>query len=810
MSRWHEPFCKNPDVVAEGETPYCRACDSRCPLQQLLADRRAKPSPLSIPPDEPPDKRRLWWPSSVPYTDMEVAHQHTPPALSSSKRPSPEKDTMPVAGGGDLAQPPGQSATHQADKQPPAGAHPPIYPNRLGPDEIRFVCLPAAENSNSLIHLSLETFNHANCPEYETTSYTWGGENGDYDLCWPVFVGPYWDVAFQTKNCVDMLRFLQPWRGVRLVWVDALCINQADAVERGEQVAKMGQIYKQSSRVVVYLGPDAVSGTPPGRFPPRRPLHELETHTHLRLEQLLARRYFSRVWVIQELLLSERAVIHFGDTSFLVDAKTMQRLADSTRQYWSWDATAAPWFQYAAKEAFDVDEIYDVLRLTSGCEAADHRDRLFAVLGLVESPDTRLWQLDYSLSVQHVLTGLFAHLILRLKKTHLLVHAAGLSAPRFYPSWMPDLVSSPGSWQRVFAPKHLFTEEQRLATGLPLRLRPRSGALCIHATHHCIIPSRPIVHEKRDGALGLYEVRSTKHTLMLVTREALDEVIQPGNDHLFSINKNSDVYYFILRRIQGSNKNAHQRYRVVAYCFEAFLYNEQGWMSQNPTHVPSVYEELEAARRSLSQPIHGATQALFPDARRVRDTLPAFGDVFSGQDGASVWVEASSSCYLATINSRFQPRVVNGYVELTIPWADMHLLELLESRKGDRANIEFCQIRGGSQCDHALRVNLFYWWDGKTWTSMICDSPLARRFRLRLKLSSVRVRAPVLFVRSGLRLLFENLIRIQHVLRCTFEEFMRLLLVDGPKDEHYDIGCPELGDLDELCIDGSTFQVCIL
>ena len=39
------------------------------------------------------------------------------------------------------------------------------------------------------------------------------------------------------------------------VWIDALCINQADMVEKSAQVRVMGEIYSLASRTMVYLGP---------------------------------------------------------------------------------------------------------------------------------------------------------------------------------------------------------------------------------------------------------------------------------------------------------------------------------------------------------------------------------------------------------------------------------------------------------------------------------------------------------------------------------------------------------------------------
>jgi Heterokaryon incompatibility protein (HET) len=44
------------------------------------------------------------------------------------------------------------------------------------------------------------------------------------------------------------------------IWIDALCINQTDNKEKGEQVAKMGSIYKQAGNLIVWLGTNSENG----------------------------------------------------------------------------------------------------------------------------------------------------------------------------------------------------------------------------------------------------------------------------------------------------------------------------------------------------------------------------------------------------------------------------------------------------------------------------------------------------------------------------------------------------------------------
>lgn len=89
------------------------------------------------------------------------------------------------------------------------------------------------------------------------------------------------------------------------------------------------------SRVIVYLGDDIVTASTP--FPSSWPLHEIESqkdepvfpeihrlhNLSFGLRELLQRRYFSRVWMIQELLFSERAVIRVGNIDFRADSSIM-------------------------------------------------------------------------------------------------------------------------------------------------------------------------------------------------------------------------------------------------------------------------------------------------------------------------------------------------------------------------------------------------------------------------------------------------------------------------------------------------------
>jgi hypothetical protein len=59
-----------------------------------------------------------------------------------------------------------------------------------------------------------------------------------------------------TRNLEEALRLLRLESRNRTFWIDAICINQKDDVERSAQVAMMRSIYSSAFRTVVYFGPE--------------------------------------------------------------------------------------------------------------------------------------------------------------------------------------------------------------------------------------------------------------------------------------------------------------------------------------------------------------------------------------------------------------------------------------------------------------------------------------------------------------------------------------------------------------------------
>jgi hypothetical protein len=57
-----------------------------------------------------------------------------------------------------------------------------------------------------------------------------------------------------TPHLLEGLKSIYITSGVSSIWIDAICINQADDDEKAVQVAKMHHIYRKAKFVVVWLG----------------------------------------------------------------------------------------------------------------------------------------------------------------------------------------------------------------------------------------------------------------------------------------------------------------------------------------------------------------------------------------------------------------------------------------------------------------------------------------------------------------------------------------------------------------------------
>lgn len=92
---------------------------------------------------------------------------------------------------------------------------------------------------------------------YQALSYVWGNPLKSHRIAVTDHDGGFVGYVALTENVFHALQDLRnsPEIESKMFWIDQISINQEDEQERGHQVALMGKIYKQASRVITYLGP---------------------------------------------------------------------------------------------------------------------------------------------------------------------------------------------------------------------------------------------------------------------------------------------------------------------------------------------------------------------------------------------------------------------------------------------------------------------------------------------------------------------------------------------------------------------------
>lgn len=86
--------------------------------------------------------------------------------------------------------------------------------------------------------------------EYEAVSYTWGDTTQQRAIYFRDRKG---ELAV-GENCHYALQCLRLGHKDRLLWIDAICINQENITERSRQVRIMDSVYNRAFSVVVFLG----------------------------------------------------------------------------------------------------------------------------------------------------------------------------------------------------------------------------------------------------------------------------------------------------------------------------------------------------------------------------------------------------------------------------------------------------------------------------------------------------------------------------------------------------------------------------
>ena len=184
----------------------------------------------------------------------------------------------------------------------------------LGHDGIRLLRLIPNKDETAVIKCQLFDYTLESGKQthlYEALSYVWGDPNKTV----PIFIGEH---RFNiTENLHTALLHLRNHSIERIIWVDAICIDQANEQEKAHQIQYMTKIYGQANHVIIWLGEAADNSDQ--AFEDIRAAAEdeftnslIEEMSQKAILKLLERLWFRRIWVREQILDNIRKVLKAG------------------------------------------------------------------------------------------------------------------------------------------------------------------------------------------------------------------------------------------------------------------------------------------------------------------------------------------------------------------------------------------------------------------------------------------------------------------------------------------------------------------
>ncbi|KAI6086015.1 heterokaryon incompatibility protein-domain-containing protein [Hypoxylon rubiginosum] len=349
------------------------------------------------------------------------------------------------------------------------------HPLPAGSNEIRILTLYPGEKSDGIeVALHHVSFREDKPSSFEALSYVWGspadpvsititrtvlgsGSAINHNPSRPLLV---------TRNLGVALKHLRDHVKPRTLWIDAICIDQSSTSERSQQVQRMDKIYQCAARVVVWLGSEANNSNAIMEI-----LAEMGSSIHLdwathvcepsvpssqynllenkirgnggaalaALSHLLARPWFERLWVVQEAKLSNsESIVKCGQSTmrwdiFLKGIIGIYSDSDLAKATLSARLLAIMDLYFDVKQRMRLEEL---LNNTQPLQCSNHRDKIYAIMGLISEPLSI--RVDYDLPVSEVYEDVFRRYLAHKRTLDLLTWCElNKNSPR-QPTWVPD------------------------------------------------------------------------------------------------------------------------------------------------------------------------------------------------------------------------------------------------------------------------------------------------------------------------------------------------------------------------------------
>ncbi|KAI8963419.1 heterokaryon incompatibility protein-domain-containing protein [Daldinia sp. FL1419] len=292
------------------------------------------------------------------------------------------------------------------------------------PNSIRLLRLFPASPIKAPVNFELLEAPLDQCPSFTAISYSWDGQRPTekaFCLGQRILV---------TLNCNNILRHLATTSSKpSLVWIDAICINQSpDAViERNQQVSIMGDVYTAAEEVFVWLGStikpcwedtfldlsrfaDACLAPKNENYSSRLLALAGKIDAKTLNDMFWGVTWFSRVWVVQEVSLSRKAIFIYGQATLVYfnlikswsdlysthkNVGLVQNLNQTLYNGFGTHVVSLQGPRRATAITEEYDSVEELFRQASRLLATEPRDKVYGLRGLLISYGVSLPAADY-------------------------------------------------------------------------------------------------------------------------------------------------------------------------------------------------------------------------------------------------------------------------------------------------------------------------------------------------------------------------------------------------------------------------------
>ncbi|KAL9024164.1 MAG: hypothetical protein Q9196_006719 [Gyalolechia fulgens] len=317
--------------------------------------------------------------------------------------------------------------------------------------------------------------------DYLALSYTWGNQADQRDIR---VNGEPLLVSENLEACLRVLRSKQYARFGWKFWIDAICINQRDIVERADQVKRMREIYTRAWTPIIWLGKQEKGSDDAldllvsiaNEYSSRDGVNRLTSTLHRNaqhfgvgrwraLNEIICRRYWRRLWILQEVALGRyttpvlcgERTLRWGQ--FARAFKTLENADEIINTYIanelkdaSLSVDLAIWpnlgtvqeIQFYQDSDLDGKQIdtYRLLHVSRQVFSTDPRDKVYGLLGLLDKRIVALIKPDYTDTVENVYRSFTVAIVKATGSLDAIRHCV-ITEISNSPSWIPDLTAEP-------------------------------------------------------------------------------------------------------------------------------------------------------------------------------------------------------------------------------------------------------------------------------------------------------------------------------------------------------------------------------